>query len=220
MSGSTPAAWSSAIAVGGQLRAQLERVALGVGLERGELVRLRRHEELEQVLRLTRGEVVRQPGQALGLPAVELAVALRVVARQDLHEVGLELLDVAREVLAVLEVELGHRALLRRHRERDPAPLRLAGDGGAVLLVDQAADGPGRRAVRGGDQAFEDDLLGLPHALALGRRRSALDAEQLGRERGAVVEGEDVEGLVVARGHGMAPWLSDEVVRSRSPRPG
>ena len=69
----------------GRVRAAAPRLGLG------------RDEQLEQVLRLARGEPVRQLREPGGLPAVQLGVALGVVADEDLDEVRLERLDVLAE---------------------------------------------------------------------------------------------------------------------------
>ena len=86
-------------------------------------------------------EPVGQPLQPLGLALVHPGVAVRVVAHEHLGEVGVELLDVRAEVVAVLEVELVLARLLDRHREQEAALLRLLRDalGRAELLVDEAA---------------------------------------------------------------------------------
>ena len=67
-------------------------------------------------LRLARRQVVGQALQSRGLALVQRPVALRVVAHQHLAEGRVEGLDVAREILAILEVELVLAALLGRDR--------------------------------------------------------------------------------------------------------
>ena len=71
-----------------------------------ELGLLGRHEQLEEVLVAVVVEPVAEAGEPLGLAGVHLGVAVRVVADEHLREVGVELLDVGAEVVAVLEVEL------------------------------------------------------------------------------------------------------------------
>ena len=135
--------------------------------------------------------------QACRLAPVHLRVALRVVAHEDLAEGGQELLDVAREVVAVLEVELVLTALLRRGGGEEATRPRVAEDRGAELLVDEDARARLRHATRdGGKEAVVDDRLGRRDPRRLLGGEHALPAEQARLERPAVVEREDVERLV------------------------
>src|SRR3954452_10295146 len=117
---------------------------------------------------------------------------------------------------AELEVELGQRALLGAHRERQPAPLGLACGLRAVLLVHQRADRPGGCGLGGSEQSIEDDALGLAQAFAFLGSGGALDPEELRLKRRPVVEREDVQGAVVAWSHGGSPWLTSEAAAEGS----
>src|SRR2546425_975059 len=108
-----------------------------VAMELFELCLLRRHQELEHELPPRPMEVLGQVAQATRLATVHLRVALRVVAHEDLAEGGPERLDVARVVVAVLEVEFVLAALLRRRGGEKPPRPRVAEDRGAELLVDE-----------------------------------------------------------------------------------
>ena len=119
----------------------------------------------------------------------------------DLREVGVELLDVGAEVLAVLEVELVLARLLDRHREQQPVLFGLLGDARrrAELLVDEAAGGVRIHALlRRLQEPFEDQALRVGDLLGLLRRRIALDSEHLLLEGPAVIERQDVELAAVA----------------------
>ena len=180
---------------------QLRVVALLVAAHLLELVWLRGHEQLEQELAVVLVEPVGEALEPLGLAQVHLGVALRVVADEHLREVGVELLDVGAEVLAVLEVELVLAGLLDRHREQQAVLLGLLGDAlrGAELLVDQAAGRVRVDALLGRlQEPLEDQMLRVGDLLGLLGRRLALDSEHLLLERAAVVEGQDVELAVVA----------------------
>ena len=97
----------------------------------------RRDQQLEQEPALVGAQPFGQPREPARLAAVELRVAVGVVAHEHLGEVRVERLDVLGEVLAELEVELRLAGALDRHREREPVAARRAGDVGAELLVDQ-----------------------------------------------------------------------------------
>src|SRR5262249_34874029 len=102
-----------------------------------ELRLLRRHEQLEHELPSRAMKVFGQLAQASSLAPVHRRVALRVVAHEDLAERRSELLDVARVVVAVLEIELVLAALLRGGGdEKAPRP-GVAQDRSAELLVDE-----------------------------------------------------------------------------------
>src|SRR5262249_46964231 len=81
-----------------ECRPKLGVEALLRAADRLELMCLRGHEQLEQELTLALVQPVRQHVEARGLPPVQLAVALRVVADEHLREGGIEILDVAVEV--------------------------------------------------------------------------------------------------------------------------
>ena len=105
---------------------------------------------------------LRQPRR---LACVERCVAFGVVANQDLGEGRVEGLDVAREVLAVLELELGLAGSLGRHRQDVATRLRLSRDGGAELLVDEDAGAIARGAATDRLlEAFEDESLRVADA--------------------------------------------------------
>ena len=131
-----------------------------------------------------------QTAQLLDLPLVHRLVALGVVADEHLGEVGVELLDLLAERVAVLEVEFVLSGLLDRHRELVAACLRLARDVRPVLRVDEDAGELLRRALL--DRALES----LPDQLL--RARHAPDVADHLLERPAMVEREDVEALVVS----------------------
>src|SRR3954451_17494402 len=147
---------------------------------------------------------VGEPLEALELALVHLGVAVGVVADEHLGEVGVELLDVRAEVLAVLEVELVLPALLDRHRELEPVVLGGLGNPGglAELLVDECA-GHGRvgPALQRGFEALVDEMLAVRDRLRLLGRGVSLDPEPLLLERPAVVERQDVQLAVVAQSH-------------------
>ena len=130
-----------------------------VAVELLELRLLRWHQELEHELPPRAVQVRGQLAQPSCLAAVHLRVALRVVAHEDLAEGGGERLDVARVVVAVLEVELVLAALLRRRSgEKTPRP-RVAEDRGTELLVDEDAGMRFRHAASDGDESRRDDRL-------------------------------------------------------------
>src|SRR6185436_6172096 len=110
-----------------------------VSVELFELRLLRRDEQLEHELPRRPVEILGQVAQATRLATVHLRVALRVVAHEDLAEGRRELLDVTRERVAVLEVELVLAALLRRRGGEKATLPRVSEDRGAELLVDEDA---------------------------------------------------------------------------------
>ena len=136
-----------------------------------------------------------------------------VVADQHLGEVGVELLDVGAEVLAVVEVELVLAGLLDRHRQLQPVLASLLGDVGAELLIDQHAGGAGLRALLDRLQhPLEDQPLGVGDRLGLLIGRIALDPEHLLLERPTMVEGQDVQLAVISESHLTTPFLFDHIV--------
>ena len=84
-----------------------------------------------------------------------------------------------------------------------PASLASCGNGRAELLVDEHAGDAGFGACAHRLQhALEDQVLGVGDDRGLLRVGLALDPEELLLEGAAVVEGEDVELLVVSEVHG------------------
>ncbi len=165
-----------------------------VAVELFELRLLRRHQELEHELPPRAVQVLGQVEQPSRLAAVHLRVALRVVAHEDLAEGGRERLDVARVVVAVLEVELVLAALLRgRGGEKPPRP-RVAEDRGAELLVDEDTGVRFRHAAGdGGEETLVDDRLRRRDPIRLLGGERALPSEEARLEGPPVVEGENVE---------------------------
>ena len=153
-------------------------------------------------------EPVREPLQPRELLLVHRGVAVGVVADEHLGEVGVELLDVGGEVVAVLEVELVLAGLLDRHRQLEAVLARLLGDVRAELLVDEHAGGARLRAlVDGFEHALEDQVLGVGDLLRLLGSRVALDPEHLLLERPPMVEREDVQLAVVSESHLRSPFV-------------
>ena len=147
-------------------------------------------------------EPVGETLQPLRLAAVHLRVPVRVVADQDLGEVGVEALDVVAEAVAVLEVELVLAALLDGHGEPESALPGLPRHRPAELLVDQGAGQRGVGAVVGRlEQPLEDQVLGVGDPLDVLGRRVALQAKPLLLERPPVVECQDEELSVVSETH-------------------
>ena len=112
----------------------------------------------------------------------------------------------AAEVIAVLEVEQLLARALGGHRELQPPLARLGRNGGAELLVDEHA-GHGRdRPPRRPPAACPRRSRCLASAMiaVCSGSGSPVDAEELLLEGAAVVEGEDVELLVVAEFHGVS----------------
>ena len=109
----------------------------------------------------------------------------------------------SREVGAVLEVELVLTGLLDRHRQLQPVLTSLLRNIGAELLIDQDARrgrlGPARDRL---EHPLEDQSLGVGDRCGLLGGGITLDPEHLLLERSAVVEREDVQLPVVAKGHG------------------
>ena len=125
-----------------------------------KLLGRRGNEQLEEKPPRARVEPLRERGQPLRLPQVQLAISLGVVANQHLAKVGFEVLDVMSEFRAVLKLEFRLSGSLDRHREQETARLGLACHLGAELFVDEDAAERPRRAAR--DRFFEpleDDLF-------------------------------------------------------------
>src|SRR6185369_4179422 len=143
-----------------QVGPQLEIIGLRVALELVELRLLRRHQELEhEATAFVGGEKIGQAFQSGGLPLVQRAIALRIIAHQHLTEGRVEGLDMAREILAILEVELLLSALLRRAGGDDALGSGIAEDGGAELLVHQDAGAPKKKAGILVDEQFGAAIL-------------------------------------------------------------
>ncbi len=200
-----PASWISAIAAAHQLGAKLRVIALRVSADGLQLGVLGGHEQLEQEPAVVLLEPVAEALQLGQLLAVRLGVAVGVVAHEHLREVGVEALDVRPEVIAVLEIEHLLTGALGGHRELQSPLARLARHGRAELLIHQHA---GHRRVGpcadGLQQALEDEVLGVGDDRRLLGIWLALDAEELLLKRAAVVEGENVELVVVAEFHGLS----------------
>src|SRR2546422_865971 len=119
------------------------------------------------------------PEQPSRLAAVHIRVALRVVAHEDLAEGGRERLDVARVVVAVLEVELVLAALLRRDGGEKATRPRVAEDHGAELFVDEDTGARFRHATSdGGEETLVDDRLRRRDPLRLLGGERALPAAE------------------------------------------
>ena len=113
----------------------------------------------------------------------------------------MERLDVFGEVLAVFEIELVLAALLGGARGGITVRGGIAQNGGAELFVHQDAGLLLGHAGRdGGLEAVVDHLLGGGDLGGLRGVEVAVPAEHLRLERAAMVEGQDVERLVVADG--------------------
>jgi hypothetical protein len=168
---------------------------------------LRRHQKLEHEAAAVLGsEMIGQAFQPGGLPLVQRAVASRVIADQHLAEGRAEGLDMAREILAIFEVELVLSALLRRGRGDDTLGSCIAQNGGAELLVHQNAGlflghASGERRL----EAIVDDLLGAGDFGCLRIAQRRLPVEQLGLERAAVIKGQDVERAIISARHQADP---------------
>ena len=124
---------------------------------------------------------------------------------------------VGAEVVAVLEVELVLSRTFDGHREREPRVERGARDCGAVLLVDEHSRADTRCAVF--DRAHEclvDEVLRVDDAgVHRGRDRRSGSEEAL-LEGPAMVEGHEVERLVVAERHHGLLTRQDASGRERS----
>src|SRR5207244_4683640 len=128
-------------------------------------------------------EKVGEAAEAIGLGLVHRPIGLGAIADQHLTERRRELLDVPREVVAVLEVELVLPAPFHAAYSQVPAPLRVAQAASAELLVDQDtrvllrnASGDGRL------ESLVDDLLRRNDTRYLLRLGRAIPAKQFGRE--------------------------------------
>ena len=112
----------------------------------------------------------------------------------------------AREILAIFEIELLLPALFRRAGGDDILGGRLLKDRGAELFVHQDA---GLFLGHSSDQrrleAFVDDLLGAGDFGRLGIAERRLPAEQLGLEGAAVIERLNVERAVIPSRHQSDP---------------
>src|SRR5581483_5956251 len=174
-----------------QLRANLAVVTVVAAADALELRWLCRDEELEQELPVALVQPLRQPAELHDLTLVQLTIALGVVTDEHLGEVGIELLDLLAELLAVLEVELVLARLLDGHRELVAPRLRFARDARAVLPVYEHPRVLLRRTeLHRVLEPFPDQRL---------RPRHPLDVADHLLERPTMVEREDVETIVVAQ---------------------
>ncbi len=147
-------------------------------------------------------EVVRQLLQARGLAPIHLLVPFRVVAHQHFAKGRVELFDVPAELLAVLEVELVLAALLRGTGGNEPLLVSVVQNGRTKLLVHEDAGVILRYSVRdGGLEAVVNHLLDGGNLHDLLGAKLALPTEHVFRERGAVVEGQHIQGLVITNRH-------------------
>src|SRR6202040_737392 len=90
-----------------QARPHLAIIDLLIALELVEPRLLRRHKELEhEPTEVLVGEIIGQTLQSSRLFFVQRAIALRIVAHQDLAEGRLENFNMAPEILAIFEIEL------------------------------------------------------------------------------------------------------------------
>ena len=113
----------------------------------------------------------------------------------------------AREILAILEVELVLAALLGRTGGDDTLGRRIAQDRGAELLVDQDAGLVlGHAAGQRRAEAVIDDLLGAGDFGGLRVAERRLPAEQPALEGAAVIERLDVERPIVSPRHQALPF--------------
>ncbi len=158
-----------------------------------ELVGLGGHQHLEHVQPVVLMQVVGQPLQSLELPAVELSVALGIVAHQHLGEGWIELLDVFGKVIAILKVEFVLAALFGRHGDVVAIGASVAENGGAEFFVDQDA-----RLVFGSPRghglfiALVNDLLAIGNDGGLLGTHRLVKTEHLVPVRVAMVERQDV----------------------------
>ena len=108
----------------------------------------------------------------------------------------------AREILAIFEVELVLSALLRRTGRDDALGGRIAQDGSAELLVHQDAGlRRGRAARQRRLEAVVDHLLGAGDLGGLRVAQRRLPAEQLGLEGATVIERQDIERAIEPSSH-------------------
>src|SRR5262245_25344450 len=181
-------------------RTKLKVVPLLISLDPIKLRLLRRNQQLEHESAATLGaQVFGQTFQAGSLPPVQTLIALGVVADQHLAEGGIKGLNVFGEVIAVFELELLLSALLDGVCERVTARGRVAKDVGAELLVHQdACLLLWHAGFDSGLEAVVDDLLGARDLRRLLRGQILPPSEHLQLERGAMIEGKDVQGIVIA----------------------
>jgi hypothetical protein len=145
-------------------RPDLAVVARAVPVHRVQLLRGGGYEELEEELPPVRMEPVRQATKTQRLPLVETAVALWIVADEDLRERRIERFDMTSEVVPVLEIELVAPARLGGHGEHDPDLLGAPRHCCAELLVDENAGAVAQLPRRMGfeepleDQRFVSDI--------------------------------------------------------------
>jgi hypothetical protein len=130
-----------------------------------ELVRCGRHEQLEEKATVPVVQPGAEPRQTLGLATVDRAVAVGVVADEDLGEGGFERLDIRSEIVAVLEIEFGLAGLLDRHSQHVITVYRPLGDAGPILLVhEDAGCVAGNTAPSCFHEALANDSFGVDDA--------------------------------------------------------
>jgi hypothetical protein len=174
-------------------------IAGAVPVDRVELRGAGRYEEFEEELSPVLMQPVRQATKTQRLPLVETAVAVRIVADEDLRERGIELLDVRAEIAAILEVELVAPAHFGGHGEQDSELLGSPRHRGAELLVDENAGAVPESSCRQRfEEPLEDQRLGVRDSFRLRACRGSRDAEELLLKRAPVVEREHVEIALIA----------------------
>ena len=113
------------------------------------------------------------------------------------------------KIFAVLELELLLAALLRRAGGDETLRSRVAKDRRAKLLVHQDARPLLRTPLATAAEAVVDHLLGRGDFCGLVPIERRSPSEHLALERGAVIEGQDVERSIVAPWHhALAPLLT------------
>ncbi len=183
--------------------AEFEVVAIFVVVDGCELRFFGGDEEFEHEEALGFGEVVGELLEARGLAGVHDGVGFGVVADEDFDEGGLEAFDVGGVIVAELEVEFVLAALFHGHGDDVFVGAGIIEDGVAEFFIDEKAgvffgDSGGEC----GFEAVVDDGFAVGDVLDLGGGHGFLVAEDFGTVGVAVVEGEDVEGVGVAGGHG------------------
>ena len=168
-----------------------------------KLSRCGRHQKFEHVLRRAVAKVLRQAPQSRRLAKIRSLIARRVVTNQYLAKGRCERVDVMREILPVLEVELVLAALLGGRTGDDTAVSCAAQDVGTEALIDEDAGFLRRYAARDREhETVVDYLLGRRNPRGLLRIQRSGPAEHSALEGGAVIEGKNVQRLCVTANHG------------------
>lgn len=113
----------------------------------------------------------------------------------------------AREILSILELELGLPADLRRRGGNDTRGSRVAEDGGAELLVDEDGGlflGHARGECR--QESIVDDPFRAGDFGGLRIAEGRLPTEQFGLEGAAMVERQEVDRAVISSRHQPDPF--------------